>query len=548
MHSPTATKAVARRPEEEDQSDQQVVLDAASFLTAMRNTNSSNHITSSTTSTNQLNPKTTSATRTSSSCPHHFSTNEDAAGHPFKNTDKAKIIHQNSTSAPQTQYDLVPTNAKSLIRKLGPHQQQQHHQEEQILYYDSSSAETRRGKHPKTNKITFSSSIRTARNWEQQVAPMPVPRQPSMLQDSDAAMKAAQSLYYQHMIDAHARHQYGHFAMMSMQHQAPTVSIKTHALPSPPHRLQPQQARPPPHRLQPQQQHSGLVGNTRKRHLPSIPINPAAASNDTPRVGSSNFYLAREMQGSGGMANNNFTSKHAKIQHTHHYPRPESNTTTATNSETCTSPSANSSTTGVDSAFVHARLSPPKSHKNGTTVPNSTRGGAESNVPATRFVDGSNVQQLRHLLTPQDRHLTTHFTVSIIDQLDFVYFEEGDRRSHRTHLPIGFRGICCRHCKAAPGKSGRFFPSSLKTLSDTQKTLYTLHRHFIKCKQTPKNVQEMLHKQRMNHLEERKTRKCHGSQRAFFRRIWGFLCPEAEGDSIASCAIDKTKEDKEAKA
>jgi hypothetical protein len=546
MHSPTAT--VARRPKEEDQSDQQVVLDAASFLTAMRNTDNSDL--SNSTTANQPNPETTSATRTTSSNPHHFSTNEDAAGHPFKkNTaDKAKITHQNnSTSAPQTLYDLVPTNTKPkslMIRKVGPHHL---HREEQVLYYSSSSAE-RRG-HPKS-KSTFSLRMRTARNWEQQVAPMPVPRQSSLLQDSDAAMKAAQSLYYQHMIDAHARHQYGHFAMMSMQHQAPTVSMNTQALPPPPHRLQPQQARPPPHRLQQQQeqqQHSGLVGNTRKRHLPSIPINPAASSNDTPRVGS-NFYHAQEMQGSGGMANNNFTSKHTKVQHTRHYPRPKSNATTATNSATCTSPSANSSTTGVDSAFVHARSSHPKSHKKRTAVPNSTRGSAESNVPATRFVDGSNVQELRHLLTPQDRHLTTQFSVSIIDQLDFVYFEEGDRRSHRTHLPIGFRGICCRFCKAAPGKSGRFFPSSLKTLSDTQKTLYTLHRHFIKCKQTPVNVQEMLHKQRENHLEERKTRKCHGSQRAFFRRIWGFLCPEAEGDSIASCTIDKTKEDKEAKA
>jgi len=163
-------------------------------------------------------------------------------------------------------------------------------------------------------------------------------------------------------------------------------------------------------------------------------------------------------------------------------------------------------------------------------------------------VDGNNhVQQLRDLLTPQDRDLTTQFTVNIIDQLDFVYFEEGDRRSHRTHLPIGFKGICCRHCKAGPGKSGRFFPSSLKTLSDTKKTTYTLHRHFIKCQETPYSLKEILQKLQDNHLNERKTVKSHGSQRAFFRRVWGFLCPEAEGDSIASCAIDKTKKAKDGK-
>ena len=190
------------------------------------------------------------------------------------------------------------------------------------------------------------------------------------------------------------------------------------------------------------------------------------------------------------------------------------------------------------SSFVVYNTSP--------TVPN-TRDSAESKVPATQFVDGKNVQQLRHLLTPQDRHLTTQFTVNIIDQLDFVYFEKGDRRSHRTHLPIGFQGICCRHCKAAPGKSGRYFPSSLKTLSDTQKTLFTLHRHFMKCRKTPDCVKQTLQKLRDSHLSDRKILKCHGSQRAFFRRVWGFLCPEAEGDSIVTCAIEKTKNAKDGK-
>jgi len=525
MNSTGATKTVApttrtRRPpapEEEDHSDQ-VVLVAASSLTAMKNTNSSNlNRPSTTTNQQQRQPK-----------------NENVAGPPFKN-DKNKIIpHQNNSSISETQsqYDLVPTTSKSPIRKLGPHHH--HHQEEQVLYYESSSAE----RSPK-NKNTFSSSIRrTARHWEGQVAPMPMPRQPS-LQDSDAntAMKAAQTLYYQRMLDAHARHQYGHFGMMSMQHQAPImVTMKTQAL------------SPPPYRVQPQQRHSDLVGNTRKRYLPSMPINPAAGNDTPPRVGN-NFYLVQEMQGSGGMANKTFSSKHAKIQHNHHYHRPESNATTAAYSSTCIRPSANtSSTTAVDSAFVHARSAPTKSHKNGATVPNSTRGGAESNVTATRFVNGINAQQLRHLLTPQDRGLTTQFTASIIDQLDFVYFEDGDRRSHRTHLSVGFRGICCRHCKAPAGKSGRFFPSSLKTLSDTQKTLYTLHKHFIKCRQTPEDVQEMLHTLRINHLEERKTLKGNGSQRAFFRLIWAFLCPEAEGDRIDPSALHKTKEDKEANA
>ena len=144
-----------------------------------------------------------------------------------------------------------------------------------------------------------------------------------------------------------------------------------------------------------------------------------------------------------------------------------------------------------------------------------------------RFVNGRE-QQLRNLLTQEDRYLTTQFTFAVVDHLDFVYFEEGDRRSHRTHLPIGFRGIGCKYCQAPAGKSGRFFPSSLKTLSDTNKTLFTLHRHLIKCRMTPNGVKQQLDVLRQSHDRERKLISAHGSQRAFFRRMWGFLCPKSK--------------------
>lgn len=163
-----------------------------------------------------------------------------------------------------------------------------------------------------------------------------------------------------------------------------------------------------------------------------------------------------------------------------------------------------------------------------------------------RFIDGKE-QQLRQLLMEQDKYITTRFTHAVIEHLDFIYFEEPDRRSHRTHLPIGFRGIGCRYCNASPGKSGRFFPSSLKTLSDTNKTLFTLHRHFIKCKATPGAVKLNLDELRMDHSKERKMRSHHGSQRTFFRRIWGFLCPESSyfkfDISKFEAGNDKSKDD-----
>ena len=160
-----------------------------------------------------------------------------------------------------------------------------------------------------------------------------------------------------------------------------------------------------------------------------------------------------------------------------------------------------------------------------TPDPNATDYDMED-FDRPRFIDGEE-QQLRQLLVEQDKYITTRFTHAVIEHLDFIYFEEPDRRSHRTHLPIGFRGIGCRYCNASPGKSGRFFPSSLKTLSDTNKTLFTLHRHFIKCKATPSIVKLNLDELRMDHSRERKMRSHHGSQRTFFRRVWGFLCPES---------------------
>ena len=349
----------------------------------------------------------------------------------------------------------------------------EHQQNKQGIYCDSNSVD--RIGHPKIKRDSCSSSVAAAalllintaatsstignEDQHRAVPKKAKPQQEAIPSDEAhyTAMRAAQGVYYKRMIDAHARHQQGHFAMMFPQQreaaQATMISDQE------PIRQQQQQQL-----LQQPQHATDSSFNSMNRQLSPIPTNPAADNIAPPRfVG--NFYFAQEEKLSG------------------------------------------------------------------TTVPNVRH----------HFVDGSNVQQLRHLLTPQERHLTTQFTASIIDQLDFVYFEEGDRRSHRTHLPIGFRGIRCRHCKAPAGKCGRFFPSSLKTLSDTQKTLYTLHRHFIKCQHVPDDVIRMLHKQRENHMEERKTLKGHGSQRAFFRGIWAFLCPEAEGGSIAFNESDKTK-------
>lgn len=172
----------------------------------------------------------------------------------------------------------------------------------------------------------------------------------------------------------------------------------------------------------------------------------------------------------------------------------------------------------------------------------------DDNFDVPRFKDGIELQ-LRDLLNARDRMATSQFTGHIIDQLDFIYFEEPDRRSHRHHLTVGYRGFCCRYCRTEPGKSGRFFPSTLKTLSDSKKTLFALHVHFIKCPETPPIVKQQLFSLRQLHPAQIKPMKVRGGQRVFFRRVWGFLCSEKKS---AACDFEKNKklttEDSSAKA
>jgi hypothetical protein len=79
-------------------------------------------------------------------------------------------------------------------------------------------------------------------------------------------------------------------------------------------------------------------------------------------------------------------------------------------------------------------------------------------------------------------------------------------------------GLACKHCFGGYG-SGRFFPSSIKTLSDTSKTLNVLHNHMMRCRKCPAEIREKLEQLRGSHDEERAKMKF-GSQKAFFARIW----------------------------
>ena len=126
-----------------------------------------------------------------------------------------------------------------------------------------------------------------------------------------------------------------------------------------------------------------------------------------------------------------------------------------------------------------------------------------------------------NLVEPADRTLSTSFSYYLMSQMRKCHFVEADRLGKRKALPAGFPGLACRHCYGGFG-SGRFFPSTLKTLSDTSKTLNVLHNHMMRCRKCPIEVRDSLTKLKSRHDLERARMKF-GSQKSFFEKIWGKL-------------------------
>lgn len=156
---------------------------------------------------------------------------------------------------------------------------------------------------------------------------------------------------------------------------------------------------------------------------------------------------------------------------------------------------------------------------------------ARSNVPSDTRDEGAMTDSIQDteqslansapLVTPDDEKVATQFSFYLLGQMQMCVFTEADRLGKRKGLPPGFPGLACRHCFGGYG-SGRFFPSSIKTLSDTSKTLNVLFNHMMRCRKCPPEVRETLEKLRKVHDEQRAKMKF-GSQKAFFARIWDRL-------------------------
>ena len=140
----------------------------------------------------------------------------------------------------------------------------------------------------------------------------------------------------------------------------------------------------------------------------------------------------------------------------------------------------------------------------------------------TQASNANDSQSSKSFLTEEDdRTYGTEFSYELLSQMKPCLFTEADRLGKRKGLPPGFPGLACKHCFGGYG-SGRFFPSSIKTLSDTSKTLNVLHNHMIRCRKCPADIRERLEYLRATHDEERSKMKF-GSQKAFFARTFVVL-------------------------
>jgi len=145
------------------------------------------------------------------------------------------------------------------------------------------------------------------------------------------------------------------------------------------------------------------------------------------------------------------------------------------------------------------------------------------------------------LVLPTDKRYTTAFTFHLMAQMQPCVFTEADRLGRRRNLEVGFSGLACRHCFGGHG-NGRFFPSSIKTMSDASKTLDAIYKHICVCKQCPNDIKQGLNNLKEFH-ESEKSKMPFGNQRAFFAKIWGRLHGTLSESVPAETGPLKTPED-----
>ena len=129
-----------------------------------------------------------------------------------------------------------------------------------------------------------------------------------------------------------------------------------------------------------------------------------------------------------------------------------------------------------------------------------------------------------------NRQLVTGFTYAVMCQFVTATFTQADRKGNRNKTPLGHAGLKCKYCEGKETRTGRYFPSSLKTFADPMKTILPMNRHLILCPQCPEDMKSLISRLHDRHVVESKvkcTRRHRGGRMSFYRRIWTSLHADA---------------------
>ena len=136
---------------------------------------------------------------------------------------------------------------------------------------------------------------------------------------------------------------------------------------------------------------------------------------------------------------------------------------------------------------------------------------------------------VKNLLNPSDLYLVTDLTYAVMSEYETCTFTSGDTRGNRGKVAVGYPGLQCRYCKGSGiWRSGRYFPTTIKTMADSKKTLLPMFDHLMNCTECPNELKKHLAFLRQKHASimlnqervSRAVRLPHGGQRHFFRKLW----------------------------
>ena len=141
-------------------------------------------------------------------------------------------------------------------------------------------------------------------------------------------------------------------------------------------------------------------------------------------------------------------------------------------------------------------------------------------IPLEQLIHKSNSA----LVSLQDADLVPDALFLAMSQMIPTRMSFQDRVGCYKSRPVGYLGMCCKHCGGQPG-FGRYFPNSVRSLAQTT-TSQTILKHIGgKCRQCPEELKRAVAQlQRLQDDREAANGKPrYGSRKVFFQRVWDRL-------------------------